>query len=90
MATKISPTLRTKHRYLLLEGATRQEIESIILDYLGILGWAKATPFFVEHSGKGIVLAVDRAELENVKAAFALAKPSVVVRRVSGTLKGLT
>lgn len=89
MALKLKATERSKRRYLLIDGASREIVENTILDYLGILGWAKAAPFFVEHTGREIVLAVERISLNDVKAALALSPSAIRVIRVSGTLKGL-
>lgn len=91
MSLKLKPSLRKKRRYLLLEAKSKEEIEKAILDYVGILGWAKAAPVFVKSSGenKNFILAVDRKELVNVRAAFELSEKSIKVLRVSGTLKGL-
>mgnify|MGYP001574128755 CR=1 FL=1 len=80
----LKPSLRENKRYLLIEGNIgKEEIEKAILDYVGILGWAKACPVFVSHD----VLAVNREELERIKASFELA--GIRIRRISGTLKGL-
>jgi RNase P/RNase MRP subunit POP5 len=90
MKLKVSPSLRKKRRYLLIE-AKKEEIEKAILDYLGILGWAKAAPVFVKSfkSTKNLILAVDRKELVNIRAAFELSKDKIKILKVSGTLKGL-
>jgi RNase P/RNase MRP subunit POP5 len=82
---RLPPTLRLKRRYLLVRGE-KNEIEKALIDYLGILGWARAAPLFSNHSG-GLVVVVNREELINVRAAFALSNVSVV--KVSGTLKGI-
>jgi len=84
---KLKPSMRSKKRYLLLENANQEEVKKIILDYLGILGFAKAEPFFLEKNN--LVLVVNRNELENVRAAFELSKYNTKVIKVSGTLKGL-
>ena len=79
--------MRIRRRYLLLKAPSKDLVEKIILEYLGVLGWAKATPFFVE--GKELILSIDRKALENVRAAFALSSANIQVMKVSGTLKGL-
>lgn len=86
---KLQPSLQSKRRYLLIRGAGKEEIEQAILDYVGILGWAKAAPFFIGGEGKEIILAVERKEIDNIKAALALSAEKINVIRVSGTLKGL-
>ncbi len=77
----LKPSLREKKRYLLVE-ADRKEIEKAILDYVGILGYSRAGVMFV-----GKILAVNRKEVDKVKAGLLLA--GIKVKRVSGTLKGL-
>lgn len=88
MKLKISPSARINRRYLLIEAKSKNEIEKIILEYLGIIGWAKAAPCFV-LSEKNFILAIERKSLENIRAAFELSESDVKILRVSGTLKGL-
>ncbi|OIO81721.1 hypothetical protein AUJ84_00340 [Candidatus Pacearchaeota archaeon CG1_02_32_132] len=85
---KLKPSVKIRRRYILVNG-NRNEIEKAILDYIGILGWSKAVPFFVKKIDKGWILAVDRKELDNVKAGFSVSKDKIQVIRVSGTIKGL-
>jgi len=86
MALKIlKPTMRDKKRYLLLSGSfSRKDVENTIIRYIGVLGYSKANPMWV----RGKILAVNRKEVEKVKASFALSD-SISVKKVSGTLKGL-
>jgi len=85
---KIRPSAKLKRRYLLINGR-KENIEKSILDYLGILGWAKAAPYFVKKIQKGYILAVNRKELDKVRGAFAITADKIQVLKVSGTLKGL-
>lgn len=84
---KLKASARPNRRYLLIQGG-KEDVEKTILDYIGILGWAKADPFFVESKAGKVVLAVEREELENVKAALSVGKETLVLK-VSGTIKGL-
>ncbi len=77
------PSLREKKKYLLIEKTSKDRIEKAVLDYVGVLGYGKAAPMWVK--GKENILAVNRKELEKVKAALEL--DGIKVRRVSGTLK---
>jgi len=88
MKLKSKPSERIKKRYILLEGK-KEDIEKAILDYIGILGYAKASPIFIEKRGNRIILAIDRKELDKVKASFAISDKEIKTIRVSGTLKGL-
>lgn len=86
---KQKASARINRRYLLINGK-REEIEKAILDYVGILGWAKASPLFVKSVGKRQILAISRKEVNDIKAAFVIASGNLEVLKVSGTLKGLT
>lgn len=86
---KLKPSSREKKRYLLLEGEVgREEIEKIILEHLGVLGHAKASPKVIK-TGNKIILAINREELNNVRAAFLLSGKKVKIAKVSGSLKKL-
>lgn len=86
---KLKPTMRVNRRYLLIRG-TKNDVENVILEYIGVLGWAKATPVFVSSSDGKVVLAINREAVVDVRAALALAREKLEVLRVSGTLKGLS
>lgn len=90
MKLKVKASEKIKKRYLLIDGR-KEEVERAILDYIGILGWAKAGAVWVDVRGKQEknVLSVDRAEVGNVRAAFEASSSRIKVIRVSGTLKGL-
>lgn len=89
MEKKLRPSLRENKRYLLLEGnIVGEEVEKAILEFLGTLGYAKASPQWIKVDGK-FVLAINREEIDRVRAALTLSKKQVIVKRVSGTLKGL-
>jgi RNase P/RNase MRP subunit POP5 len=79
----IRPSMRENRRYLYIEG-NREEIEKAILDYIGILGFSKASPVFISKD----VFAVNREMINEIRAALALAE--IKIKRVSGTIKGLS
>ena|SRR3989344_2719113 len=85
---KLKPSSLASKRYLLIKGS-RRSIENAILEFIGVLGWAEASPVFVKEIADETVLAVNREALIKVKAALAVAKDSLKILRVSGTLKGL-
>ncbi|MEM3405713.1 MAG: hypothetical protein QW117_01930 [Candidatus Pacearchaeota archaeon] len=79
---KLKPSLREKKRYLLLETSlNKEEIENLILDYIGILGYAKAGIYFLKNN----ILAVNREMLNEIRASLCFS--DVKVRKVSGSLK---
>ncbi len=88
MKAKIKSSIRVKRKHLLISGS-RAEIEKIILDYIGILGWARAAPVFLREGDGMSILSVSNKELDNVRASFEMADSDVRVLKVSGTLKGL-
>jgi len=82
MEKKLKPAMRENKRYLLVDGK-KEDIEKAILEFIGILGYGKAGVVFVGNN----ILAVNREEVDKVRAALVLA--GIHVRRVSGTIKGL-
>ena len=54
----------------MLLDAKKNEVEKAILDFVGVLGWAKATPVFVESKKHNkLLLSISRKELTNIRAA---------------------
>ena len=90
MKIKVKPSAKIKKRYFLIKAKSRRVVEKAILDYIGILGWAKAMPVFVESkNSKNIILSVNRKEIDNVRASFEASSSMINIARVSGTIKGL-
>ena len=83
---KLKAAQRDNRRYLLIN-SRNEEVEKAILDYLGVLGFAKSAYMKVKETRQGTIGAVLRESLNDVRAALALANWKV--ERVSGTLKGL-
>ena len=85
---KLKPSQRDRRRYFVV-GASNTSVEKAILEYLGILGFAKSAYMKVElegFSGKTIGSCVVES-LNDVRAALGLS--GISIERVSGTLKGL-
>lgn len=72
-------------RYVLFSGGDKKEMKKILLDGLGILGWAKSAPMFVSEK----VVAVRRESLGDVRACLELGDSNIRIARVSGTLRAL-
>ncbi len=87
MKLKLKSSARPNRRYILLSGASKEDIEKIILEYIGILGWAKASPIFIKS--KSIILSINREEINNIRAAIEMSNQNIKILKVSGTLKGL-
>jgi len=88
MKLKIKPSAKIKRRYLLID-SSKEKVERAILDYIGILGWAKASPVFVKTKSKKLVLAIQTNSVADVRAALELSKDNIKILKISGTLKGL-
>ncbi len=70
----LKPSHKERKRYLLIEGknADKESIEEAILNYVGVLGYAKASPRIVKQNNRRIILSINRKELDKVRAAFML------------------
>jgi len=88
MKLKLKPSQRTKRHYLLIKGK-RDEIEQAILEYVGILGWARASPIFIPKDKETLIVALERKETNNIRASFEISGFDIKVLKVSGTLKGI-
>lgn len=84
----LKPSARDKRRYFLVR-ATNATVEAAILEYIGILGFARAAYMKVntkDFPDKLIGSCLVKS-LDDVRAALAFA--GIKVEKVSGTLKGL-
>jgi RNase P/RNase MRP subunit POP5 len=95
---KILPSWREGRRYLLIEiknnkEKAKKDIAKALLNFLGILNYARARPFFVSlnNSQNLLVLSVNRKFLSHSRAALLLckSKPKPRCIYVAGTLKKL-
>lgn len=84
---KLKPSVRDNRRYLLINEEDSEKIEKAVLEYIGILGFAKSAYIKVKSEKNKTIVAVKREELEKVKAGLVLA--GIKVERISGTLAGL-
>ena len=84
---KVLPaTQRDNRRYLLLSVNNRKKTEKAIIDFIGILGWARAAPSFLEDKGN-LILAINHDTLDNIRTALELS--GINCLGVSGTIKKL-
>lgn len=86
---RLKPSARDKRRYFLVK-ASNSEVEGAILEYVGVLGMAKAAymKVNVKNFPKGVMVGSCLAKsLEDVRASLAFKGISVL--GVSGTLKAL-
>ncbi|MFH1823148.1 MAG: hypothetical protein ABH817_00300 [archaeon] len=83
---KLKPSLKEKRHYLVIKG-NQKEIESAILKFIGILGYSKAGPIFVETKKDYSMLSVTTKYVEKVKSALIFDKKGLECVGVSGTIK---
>ena len=86
---KLKPSARDKRRYLLIDEASEERIEKAILEYIGVLGFAKSAYMTVKTKDfpKKTVGSCLTKELKDVYSALVLAE--IKVEKVSSTLKAL-
>ncbi len=87
----LKPSHREKKRYILITGKDADEkiIEETILEFIGVLGYAEASPQFIKNSQGKIILAVNRESLNKIRASFLMSEKELKIINVSGTLKKL-
>ncbi|MFA5060806.1 MAG: hypothetical protein WC494_00625 [Candidatus Pacearchaeota archaeon] len=87
---KLKPSQRDKRRYLVLDTLESTIVRKALLDYLGILGFAKSgyTEIRLKDFRGKIIGSCLRESLEDVRAGLALA--GISIEKVSGTIKGLS
>jgi len=85
---KLKPSARDKRRYFLV-GATNAKVEAAILEYIGVLGFARSAYMSVSSKEfpKKTVGSCLVKSLEDVRASLAFV--GIRIEKVSGTLKGL-
>ena len=84
---KLLPSARDSRRYFLMNSSDRKKIEDAILDYIGVLGFAKSAFMFAENPNGKIIGSCVREKLEDVRAS--LAWKGIKIQKASGTIKGL-
>ncbi|VVB80678.1 Uncharacterised protein [uncultured archaeon] len=96
MKAKLLPSARDNRRYFICNSQEKEKIEKAILEYIGVLGFAKSNFMFLEVAHRGvspagqngkIIGSCKRESLENVRAS--LAWKGIKIQKVSGTIKGL-
>ena len=87
----LKPSHREKKRYLLISGtdASKKKIEEVILEFIGVLGYAKASPMFIKSLKGKVIVSVNRGMVGEIRSAILISGKDLKVIKVSGTLKGL-
>ncbi len=86
----LNPSARENKRYLFIKGKNlREEIESSILDFVGVLGFSKTGLNFIKTEKDFAIISVNREAVNFVRASLCVWPEKIIVEKVSGTLKGL-
>jgi RNase P/RNase MRP subunit POP5 len=92
---KLKKSMKERKRYILLRGdkntELKKDIENLILDFVGVLGFSKTCLRWIEineNENYGII-SVNRESLELFKASLCLSPKNIEILGISGTLKGL-
>lgn len=85
----LKPSHREKKRYLLIKGkdADKKNIEEAILEFIGVLGFAESSPSLIKNGEGKIILSINRASLDKVRASFLMSGKEMKIERVSGSIK---
>jgi len=84
------PSHKENKRYLLVRGKNpKQNIESAILDFIGVLGMSKVGLSWIKSDKDSAVICVNREMVEPVRASLCVFPEKMSIEKVSGTLKGL-
>ena len=84
----LKPSHREKKRYLLVKGkeANKKIIKEAILEYIGVLGFAEASPQVIKENKEKVIISINRKSLEKVRASFVMSGKDLEVIRVSGSV----
>ncbi len=85
---KLKPSARDKRRYLLINEKSNTKIEQAILEYIGVLGFAKSAYLKVKSTPNKTISSCLTKELDNVHTALTLA--GIKVEKISNTIKSLS
>ena len=87
----LKPSHRERKRYLLVKGkdANKKNIEEIILEFIGVLGWAEASPQIVKQNTSSLILTINRKSLDKIRASFVMSKKDLQIVKVSGAVGNL-
>ena len=83
---KLKPSARDKRRYFVVD-ADNAKVEKVLLDGLGVLGFAKSAYMFVKKKDGKTIGSCLRGSLNDVRAGLGM--EGIKIEKVSGTLKGL-
>ena len=87
----LKPSMREKKRYLLVRGNNLKEnIPKAIKDFIGVLGMSKTSLSFIKSNQDSAIISINRQMLDKVRASLCVFPEKMEVKKVSGTIKGLS
>jgi len=88
---KLKPSHRERKRYLLVKGedVSKENLNKAILEFVGILGFAEASPKVIKEKNKEIILAVNRESLDKIRTSFLMSGKDLKIVKVSGMINKL-
>ena len=87
----LKPSHREKKRYLLVKGkdVNKKNIEEVILEFIGVLGWAESSPQIVKSNKNSVILTINRKSLDKIRSSFVMSKKDLQIVKVSGAISNL-
>ena len=87
----LKPSHREKKRYVLIKGkdANKKVIDEVILEFIGVLGYAEASPQVVKSDKSKVVLSINRKSLDKVRASFIVSGKNLEIIKVSGSARNV-
>jgi RNase P/RNase MRP subunit POP5 len=87
----LKPSHRERKRYLLIKGkdANKKVIEEVILEFIGVLGFAESSPQIIKSNKNLIILTINRKSLDKIRASFVMSKKDLNIVKVSGAVGNL-
>jgi RNase P/RNase MRP subunit POP5 len=82
---KLPSSLKERRHYVIIAKTESSKIKNILMDYFGIINYAKAGPKLI-NLGDKIAISIERDFVNLAKTALVLSKVPVI--KVTGTIKG--
>jgi len=81
---KLPSTLKERRHYIIIKKTSENEIKNALMDFLGIINYAKAGPKII-NLGDKLAISIERDFVNIAKTALMMSK--IPVLRVTGTIK---
>ncbi|MAG61208.1 hypothetical protein CMI43_00065 [Candidatus Pacearchaeota archaeon] len=87
----LKPSHRERKRYLLVKGRDvgKNNIEKVILEFIGVLGYAESGISFVKINKASVIIAVNRDVVDKIRTSFLMSKKDLNIVKISGSVKNV-